>query len=63
MSIFFIAKYYIILKSMFNLLIKVRSIELLTSCKLLAKLLATFDEKNESVERIPHSLGTSVTRP
>ena len=48
---------------MFNLLIKVRRIELLTSCKLLAKLLATLLKKNESVERIPHSLETSVTRP
>jgi len=35
----------------------------MTSCKLRAKLRATLLKKNESVERIPHSLGTSVTRP
>lgn len=33
-----------------------------TSCKLRAKLRATFLKKNESEQRITHSLGTSVTR-
>ena len=38
------------------------TLRFLPSCKLRAKLRATFLKKNESEQRITHSLGTSVAR-